>query len=225
MVGAWSCAQACYVLTEAFRRRYRVQEGAAVRMTGLLFARPEVRMARDEIVPSLDYFHHRSGNNIDFFCAGYGRYWYGRVPDERAVTPDKPPWLFSLSLFDGFRKEVEELSTWRYSGEADLLLMNALFDEKDGKASLDFESAIVCDLERMKRDGAIESVGRFFEDVFRFAEHALADDPTWGFSDQMGIRSAGAALKRVILSLLPKNLGDDYKRTEHFAIRNLGARV
>lgn len=48
-------------LANAFRYRYQDREVGGIRMVGLLFAPPEARLARDEIVPSLDYFHHRSG--------------------------------------------------------------------------------------------------------------------------------------------------------------------
>lgn len=139
------------------------------------------------------------------------------------MTNDEPPWMFSLEIYRRFQQEIERLSRWRYSGEADLLLMNGKRGNDDQTASLDFSSAIVCDLDRMIRDGAIHSVRRFFEDVFRFAEGAKTADPTWGFSDEMGTRTAGSVLKRVILSLLPKDLGDDYRRVEYFAIRDVGA--
>jgi hypothetical protein len=73
----------------------------------------------------------------------------------------------------------------------------------------------------MKEDKAILSIGRFFESVFRFAESADDLDPTWGFSDSQGLAVAGSALKRVALSLLPKNLDADYKKAEHFAVRDV----
>lgn len=53
------------------------------RMLGFLFARPDLPLARDEIVPSLNYFHHRAGDKIDFFCVGYG--WFS-PPN---VAPDQ----------------------------------------------------------------------------------------------------------------------------------------
>jgi hypothetical protein len=187
-------------------------------MVGLLFVPDQARLAKDEIVPSLDYFHCRSGDHIDIFCAGYSRYCF--TPDERKVTEDVPPWMFSTEAFNRFRHEIEHRSRWRYSGEADLLLMNGR-RENDESAILDFKSAIVCDLDRMIRDQAIHSVRRFFEDVFRFVESVKTPDPTWGFSDEMGVRIGGSALKRVILSLLPKDLGADYRRAEHFAIRDV----
>ncbi len=221
MIPAWNYAQVCRELDQAFRYRYPAEGNGDIRMVGLLFAPAEVRLAKDEIIPSLEYFHHRSGNHIDFFCAGYSR--YGFTPGERPVTQDDPSWMFSLELYDRFRREVERHSRWRYSGEADFLLLNAKRGYESDTASLDFSSTIVCDLDRMIREQAIHTVRRFFEDVFRFAEGVQAPDPTWGFSDEMGVRTAGSALKRVILSLLPKDLGADYRRAEHFAIRDVSS--
>jgi len=222
MLTPWSHAEVCHTLALDFRVRRPGQVNPTVRMVGLLFAQSRLRIAREEIVPNLTYFHHRSGDKIDFFCAGYGRYWYPQQEDQEAVTEDDKPWLFSLSLFGRFRDEVEQLSTWKYSGEADLLLMNAHIDPQQASARLDFNSAVVCDLEQMKRDDAITSVPRFFEDIFRYAGKAPADDPAWGFSDKMGLHVAGSALKRVVLSLLPRKLDEDYRRAEHFAIRDIG---
>ena len=73
----------------------------------------------------------------------------------------------------------------------------------------------------MKNDGAIASVASFFEAIFRYAESSGGDDPTWGFSDMQGFSVAGSALKRCILAFLPKELGKDVKRVEHFAIKDI----
>lgn len=218
MIHAWNYEQVCQELGNAFLYRYPDGDRRATRMVGLLFAPPETQVGRKEIVPGLNYFHHRSGNNIDFFCAGYSR--YGFTPGQRPVTNDDPPWMFSTEAFDRFRRDIECRSSWRYSGEADLLLMNGE-RVNESSASLDFHSTIACDLDQMIRDTAIHSSRRFLEDVFRFSENVQLPDPTWGFSDKMGTNTASSALKRVILSLLPKDLGTDYQRAEHFAIRDL----
>src|SRR6266849_104144 len=127
MVPAVDYSQICSELQRAFQYRYPEGSGR-VRMVGLLFAPPEARLARDEIIPGLPYFHYRSGPNIDFFCAGYRRYGPDPEYNEKAVTNDRCPWIFNIGLYDRFRSEIEEMSRWRYSGEADLLLMNAEFD-------------------------------------------------------------------------------------------------
>lgn len=105
-----------------------------------------------------------------------------------------------------------------------MLLTNVRFDPNAEKAVLDFSSTICCQLDAMKGDQAIQSVERFFETVFRFAESASDEDPTWGFSDSQGIDIVGSALKRVVLGLLPKGLDAEYKKAEHFAVRNVGHR-
>jgi hypothetical protein len=98
-------------------------------------------------------------------------------------------------------------------------LLNAHFDSPSKKARLDLSSMVCCQLDLMKTDQAIQSVERFFESVFRFAESADDTDPTWSFSDKQGFGIAGSALKRVVLSLLPKGLDAEYKKAEHFAVR------
>lgn len=89
MIPAWDYEEVCRELGNAFHYRYPAGKAGSTRMVGLLFAPREARLAKDEIVPSLDYFHHRSGHNIDFFCAGYSR--YGFTHGERPVTRDDPP--------------------------------------------------------------------------------------------------------------------------------------
>ena len=66
-----------------------------------------------KIVPNLDYFHHRSANHVDFFCAGYGMYWEvfrESVPDMQVVAKvSGRDWLFSAKMFDFSVKR----SNWR----------------------------------------------------------------------------------------------------------------
>ena len=70
MVPAWHYMQ---VRAHLQRRLAAAHSGDIV--CGFLFAPLHVPLARDEIAPGLDYFHHRSGECIDFFCAGYGKFW------------------------------------------------------------------------------------------------------------------------------------------------------
>jgi hypothetical protein len=121
MVPAWDYSQVLRDLKRAFEYRYEKDGFGGVRMVGLLFAPPETRLAREEIIPGLQYFHYRSGNNIDFFCTGYRRYGPDPGYDEKIVTNDRPPWIFNLRMYDEFRRQIQQRSSWRYSGEADLL--------------------------------------------------------------------------------------------------------
>ena len=45
------------------------------KLIGILFCQPGTKLAREEIIPNLDYFYYRSGVFVDFFCAGYSAQW------------------------------------------------------------------------------------------------------------------------------------------------------
>ena len=205
-------------LTRAFERQ--AQRTHRCRMVGFLFARPESPLAKSDVFPHLEYFHHRSGNYIDFFCAGF------RIDPETPPNPhlgdevlgEVKGWSFSPKKFNMIRRQFEKVCSWQYSGRVDLILTNALYDPDRKIATIDFSSSIVCKLDEMKATGAIPSVEPFFEQIARFAEEFTGDDPTWGFSDQLGVGVAQSALKRVVLSLLPKGLGGDVQKAMQMAV-------
>ena len=95
------------------------------------------------------------------------------------------------------------------------------FDPSKYFAEFDFSSSIICNLDKMVAQKAIDNVEIFFEEIFRFAEESNDDDPTWGFSDRKGISVAGSVLRRIVLSLLPKKLGEDIEKIGNFAILDL----
>lgn len=221
MIPAWSLAGACRDLERRFERD--AVRTDAVKMVGLLFARPQSQLARDEIVPNLAYFHHRAGKHIHFFCAGYGGYWpRDQVPDaENVVTIDGVKWQYSDRLFNQFRAELEDASRWRYSGGADLVLTNAVWEAERKSSYLDFRSALAMNLEQAIADGAISDPSRWFERIFEFAETNTADDPTWGFGVSAGLVAAGSGLVAAILSLLPGSFGLEARRLPHFVVTDL----
>jgi hypothetical protein len=191
------------------------QPTGKVTMIGLLFAPPDALLAKAEVLPRLEYFHDRSGSHIDFFCAGYTR---GDKGVEDYKEAGLPGWVYSNRKFNQFREDIIKRSRWKYSGETDLILLNAEYSPSARAVNLDFTTAILCKLDVMKKDEAITSVASFFEDIFNYAEHADATDPTWGFSDERGLATGGSAFKRFILSLLPKDIGKDVTRATHFSV-------
>lgn len=222
MIPAWSLQEIVESLNQAFNNRYPDE---SIRMIGLLFAPPESKLGSSEIIPTLEYFHHRSGDKIDFFCSGYRRYGKDKqFVVEREVTIDKSPWYFNVLDFEGLRQEVQKNSAWKYSGEADLILLNARKSKSGQDVVLDWSSAICCDLERMKKDKAIESTRRFFEDIFHFVEEYKGKDPVWAFSDKQGVIKAKSGLKDLILSILPKKLGELYAEAQHLVVRDISFR-
>lgn len=222
MIPAWRLREIVESLNQAFNNRYPDED---IRMIGLLFAPPESKLGSSEIISSLEYFHHRSSDKIDFFCSGYRRYGKDKqFVVEKEVTNDKNPWYFNVLDFEGLRQEVEKNSAWKYSGESDLILLNARKSNSDKDVTLDWSSAICCDLETMKKDNAIESTRRFFEDIFHFVEEYEGKDPVSAFSDKQGVIKAKFGLKNLILSILPKKLRELYTEVQHLVVRDISSR-
>jgi hypothetical protein len=142
-------------LSHAFRYRY-ADPDRRVRLVGVLFAPPTAPLARDDLLPRLDEFNTRSANHIDLFWAGYGRYWGPLAPiDTKEIPGQDPPWLYSQGLFEAFREQLEHEIRWRYSGEVDLLLMNASYDKDRQVAQLQLTDVVAVDLARAILDGAV----------------------------------------------------------------------
>lgn len=208
-------------ITGRFMYKYEDDPAGHVRMVGVVFARPNSPLTKAEIVPQINDWHYRSGEHIDFIFAGYTATHPHIAGYIEVAIPGSEAWFYSAERFDAFRKEFESRTTWKYGGSAELLLLNAHFHYPSQQARLDFSSMVCCQLDLMKTDQAIQSVERFFESVFRFAESADDTDPTWSFSDRQGLGIADSALKHVVLSLLPRGLDAEYKKAKHFAVRDV----
>jgi hypothetical protein len=183
---------------------------------------PQATLAKSEIIGHLPFFHVRSGEAIDFFCAGYGAYWPPEDHVDREVITkiEGKDWLFSNEAFNQVIEELEEESSWTYSGETELILLPAYLDS-NGEPNFDYTSSIVCNLEAMNKDEAFTSVRAFFDNIFKYAKRQSSTNPTWDFSDKRGMKVAEGVLKEFIVSLLPKPLRAGYSKASHYAIKNI----
>ena len=220
-VNSWSSLISS--LNASYNSRYPGGSDGARRMTGILFARPNLPLAKMSVVDNLDYFHQRSGKNIDFFCAGYDIYpsLFVRETGPPITRVDGVGWYFSNIAFNDLREKIEHFSNWNYRGGVELLLINTVFNRIGYCAEFQFDSSIVCDLDKMIQINAIDAVESFFESIFKYAERCDIDDPTWGFSDQQGGNVVVSALKRLVLSVLPNDIGEDVKKACNFAVVDL----
>ena len=90
---------------------------------GILITRPDLEVGKS-ILCSLNYYHHVTGNNLNFYLPGYGAYWYGTYPDGQVVSKiNGTEWSYSDKMFVGFIEDLEKYSTWKYSGESELLML------------------------------------------------------------------------------------------------------
>lgn len=207
----------------------------AVRMIGLVFARPEIGIVSEQILPNLGYFDVRAHGFTTFYFAGYydlddHKKYYYRAPSEAGAKPvanvNGRRWAFSNERFNEIREKMEHSSKWKYTGSVDLVLTNARIkrvEDTEGwyESILDLQTAISVDLAEMLKAKAISSVNAYFEEIFRYTERQTGIDPTWGFSDHAVPKLAGSALKRFVLSLIPKALRPEIERAEYYAVRDL----
>lgn len=223
MLGVLSLDDVREKLAESFQSQYSSRDGSQARMVGLLFAEASSKLAQEEIIKRIQYFHRRSGKHIDFFCGGYGAYWDPTtITDQEVVTtasdPDlgKVEWVYSPSIFSNFLDEVEpQTPQWGYSGEVDLLLLNAYPDDETG-ARLDFSGIMVFMISRMKSDGLINSAAELFEHIFRYARDQCSENPTWAFSDLMGLHEGKSVFMDGLMSIIPS--GKAWKKGYHYAV-------
>jgi hypothetical protein len=195
----------------------------AVKLVGLIFARPASALATEGILPHLGYLHERSKRNVFFYCAGYR---------EREGADEGPSvvalgngWTYSDGAFDNFRAEVEHLSGWVYSGGVDLILTNAEYKAAEPGAlgrspsvSLSFDSLISIPLDKLKQDANLPDIFPIFEQISRYAEKADGRDPMWGFSDAVGATLVGRALKEVLINALPEAVRSNARQAFYFAV-------
>lgn len=80
-------------------------------IVGILITRPDLNTG-NEIVKSLNYYHHLTSHNINFYLPGYGAYWNPeKYQDMNDVTTiDGIKWYFSNKAFVEF---VETLNANR----------------------------------------------------------------------------------------------------------------
>ncbi len=227
MLYAWTLDFIYHDLQERYFGEDASPSDEAVRPIGILLARPDHDIARKEILPALDYFHHRSGEDITLYCAGYGRYWYedGMVYNDAqpvAELSDTNPWMFSPKAFSVFISALESRTTWAYSGNPELLLLNIVIDreEEEEEVLFDFSRVLVIDLQRAKADGAISHAKGLMEDIFRVARNNRGDLSVNRIGKTLGAQSFLKSAREALLRLIPKGLGAVGKSSTHFVVYN-----
>ena len=221
MIPIYRTDQIKTVLADAFENRYKRRD---VNITGILLARPEDPICKKEILPHLNYWHHRSDYYTEFFCIGYTP---DRPFDVASPTPvthvGGSPWYFSDHAFTEFLAEFEEQVNWTYDSQPYLLITNTRYDAQTKKADLDFGGAMIVNIADAVKTKAVASASQLADRLFDFAKRINEDttDPVWEFSDELGVRVVKGTLKNYLMALLPKEVRKGTKQAIHFVARDL----
>ena len=179
---------------------------------GILITRPDLQTGNG-ILKSLNYFHHLTGNNINFYLPGYGAYWSGdRYPDMNNVARiNGVDWSFSYKAFVDFIAALEEVSRWKYSGESELLLI-PYHDEM-----LDFSGVAVFHLDAMMNDGTISSVSSFITGLSRCVKR---DNSVTSITARGVVKCVSKTVIDEIMDETPTYISKSLSRGKHYLCRD-----
>ena len=179
---------------------------------GILITRPLLTTGKD-IVGELEYYHHLTGDSINFYLPGYGAYWNTEeYPDMKVVTEiDRTEWSFSSKAFVEFISALEEVCRWKYSGESELLLI----PYHDGK--LDFSSVAVFCLDAMLKDEVISSVSRFITELSRSARQ---NNNVKSITAKGGSKCVAKAIAQEMTDIFLRNVSKALKRGRHYICKD-----
>ncbi len=174
-----------------------------LRLVALIFGRPSSSLVKEAFTrDELNYWNARSGNYVEFFCIGFypGQY----IP----VGTDG----FDADAFDSTVKEFQAETSWRYSGDTDVVFANAYFDPNTRIARLDFETIMILPLRKALDKKVFESVPVFLETVIRAAEEGYSNNPTADLSDSLGRKLAFVSVTEILLGLLPTAIKESIEK-------------
>jgi len=200
-----------------------VSEDGVPKLMGLLFMREDQELVAKSILPSLSYFHERSGEHVHFILPG----WSFTTDDKRNTE-----WHYSVEAFSRAVKVIEENSSWTYQGGTELLLFTVKTsltnyhrhdESRRGQSSsdVDFSSAISLQLDLLKERKLIDSIERLFEIIFRFAKNYKGDDPIQALTAQELRVSLVNGFSRTLMSLIPAGSKERAEYAAQFAVRDL----
>ncbi len=203
-------------LTSFFKRNFRDQ--STIRVIGLLFAPPQSEFASRAIVPRMNWFHVRSDFRLFVYCVEYGAY----LPREEfpdvvdATTIQGVTWQFSDTVFNESRKEFQDKTKWKYSGEVDLLLVTVVWDAASQSTTIDFSDSMVLVPDQAVLDKAIKGFSELFERICDRLDDSNKEISTTAVSDKEGLRLLGRALLDSLVKQLPSLMKSIWEKGLHF---------
>lgn len=193
-------------------KRNARKEGLIDDYVGILITRPDLETGKS-ILNSLEYYHHLTGKNVNFYLPGYGAYWYGAYPDGKVVAEIADiQWSFSNKEFVEFIQDMEEYSKWEYSGESELLVVRT----EDGM--LTYEVMIQFHIDDMLRDEVIYSIPAFFQQLSRLFNDK---DSLEEISNSLGKDKLIQTIVDKMLEKLPNSLGNIITQEKYFCVKNM----
>lgn len=179
-------------------------------LIGILLTRPNLETGK-KILKDVEYLDENSEKFIDLYFAGYSTEEH--YPESKEVAEvDGTKWYFSNKKFKEFKKEIEKICKWKYSGESDLILISC----KEGKIL--YEEAMMFHLEKLIKEGVFGSVEEFFEELVRICSEKRTIKE---ISNAFGAKKVKHTFLKIIVDKLPAGLGELFTQEKNFCVKNI----
>lgn len=179
-------------------------------LIGILLTRPALETG-EKILKDVEYLDENSEKFIDLYFAGYSTEEH--YPESKEVAEvDGTKWYFSNKKFKEFKKEIEKICKWKYSGESDLILISC----KEGKIL--YEEAMMFHLEKLIKEGVFGSVEEFFEELVRICSEKRTIKE---ISNAFGAKKVKHTFLKIIVDKLPAGLGELFTQEKNFCVKNI----
>ncbi len=169
-------------LTEIMKRRQQDEIPIVI-----VFSDGDSKFAKENIVPLVKYWHHRSDEWTHIFFPGY-------------KNADLETRVFDGLKFSDGIKEIEEESDWEYPGGSVALLCRAYLaydaEAADRIAKIDYATIVEFELNENKRDAA-NSIGRFLETLIIVAKKTPGGNIRAEFAKKLAARSFERSLSEI----------------------------
>lgn len=166
----------------------------------LLFVRPTNQDAID-IIREFEYIHYNSSKYCSIYAVGYSNDFQKRSDTHYKKICEilNSDWYFSSKAFVEFKDNLEKRIKWKYSGEAEILVLQ----NNPGKYDpLNFINYVAIDVNKGLKEGYIDSFQRFMESLVRSAKNSVTAKEA-----MLEIRKSRVSVKEIILGAI-----DDSKK-------------
>jgi hypothetical protein len=195
-------------------------------LVALLFADNGFPLVKQEILPFLNRFHVRSARFTHFLFAGYVSNVSENSADFKncsfAVEAyNQRKWYFNATAFEKIRKDLENLTSWKYSGGVDFLLFDAVREPTSGnKLCLQFDQVVFFELSEAREKNQIPVLSKFFEELFRYSENNEATIIDYSNSHMLPI--CASVTEGILKKLIPNYdaLAKGFQKGKLFAVKD-----
>jgi hypothetical protein len=164
----------------------------------------------EQIKASHNYWDLDSGDDIDLILAG----WDKKKSDLVFI----PEWFLS------YRDFVESESTWTYSGESDLLLLNFDFNLENETGCFAYDEVIFLPIEQMVRKDIVSSIDFLMSQLVKVAKSTRARSEksvVWEISDKLGWIRGQKKFWEAIRKMFLREFAEVYNDLRSFVVTDM----